>query len=324
MYMPIETSGAVLFGAIAKLFLLSAAGYAAVRFRLISDYGTVILSKFIIHVSLPCLIIATLGENLKYDMIGELTICALAALALNLLSIVIAFVFQKFFIPPHMKGRRLSISLSSMQNSGYLPIPLVMAVLPAQLKPEGLLLTFVYIVVMGSLFWSLGVWLITEGAASDWRITLKRIANPPIIALLLGLLFLVQPIQHGYASMHLLPGTLTLIGSLTIPFVMITLGASFGKGIQSHEGTGRVIGISSLVKLAVIPAMVLFAVKALSIEGVFAFVLLLQAAMPAAMNHIIVVRGYGGNIPLTTRALYVQYLLSIITVPLFLYLFELL
>jgi predicted permease len=322
--MSIETSAAVLFGAIIKLFLLSTAGYAAVRFRLISDYGTEILSRFIIHVSLPCLIIATLGENLKCDMVGELAVCALAALTLNILSIALAFVFQKLFIPHNMQGRRLFISLSSMQNSGYLPIPLVMAVLPAQLKPEGLLFTFVFIMVMGSLFWSLGVWLIAEGAASDWRSTIKKIANPPMAALLLGLLFLAPPIKQGYTSLYLLPGALTLIGNLTIPFVMITLGASFGKGVQTYEGVRRVIGISSLVKLAVIPVLTLLAVKALDIEGVFAFTLVLQASMPAAMNHIIVVRGYGGNIPLTTRALFVQYLLSIITVPLFLYLFELL
>jgi len=49
---------------------------------------------------------------------------------------------------------------------------------------------------------------------------------------------------------------------------------------------------------------------------------LLQAAMPAAMNHIVVARQYHGNIPLTCRALFAQYLLSLLTVPFFLLLYN--
>jgi predicted permease len=44
--------------------------------------------------------------------------------------------------------------------------------------------------------------------------------------------------------------------------------------------------------------------------------------MPAAMNHIVVVSEYGGDIPLTARALFLHYVLSLGSVPLFIYLLE--
>jgi predicted permease len=81
------------------------------------------------------------------------------------------------------------------------------------------------------------------------------------------------------------------------------------------------MGISALVKMMIIPVLVLLFVKVFEMNRIFGFVLVLQAAMPAAMNHIVVAREYGGNIPLTARTLFFHYVLSIVTVPIFLYLF---
>jgi predicted permease len=255
-------------------------------------------------------------------MLGILALGTFAALSLNIAGIVIALIFQRLFIPAAEEGRNLFLSLSAMQNSGYLPIPLVVAVLPEHVKGQGLLLTFVYIMVMGSLFWSLGVWLISDRAAKDWQENIKKIANPPIIAVFSGLLFLIPQVKAGFIALPFLQETLSLVGDTTIPLIMIVLGGSFGSGISFHDRGGRIIALSAFVKLFVIPLIALLSVKYLSMDYIFGFVLILQAAMPAAMNHIVVAREYDGNIPLTARALFVQYTLSIVTIPLFLFLFS--
>jgi predicted permease len=175
---------------------------------------------------------------------------------------------------------------------------------------------------MGLLFWSLGVWLVTEGSAADWRGNLRKVINPPIIALLSSFLFLLPPIKTGFDNAPVLRESLSLIGNTTIPLVMFVLGGSFGNTITFRGNGGRIIGISALVKLAVTPLAALLVVKALAVEHTFGFVLVLQAAMPAAMNHIVVAREYKGNVPLIARALFVHYLVSITTIPLFLYLFD--
>jgi predicted permease len=255
-------------------------------------------------------------------MLGLLGLGGLASLLLNGGSMLLALLFRRLFISRHEQGRNLFLSLSAIQNSGYLPIPLVIAILPEHLRPQGLLLTFVYFMTMGLLFWSLGVWLVTEGSAADWRENLRKVINPPIIALLSSFLFLIPPIKTGFDNAPLLSESLSLIGNITIPLVMFVLGGSFGSAITLRGSGGRMIGISALVKLAVTPLAVLLVVKALAVENTFGFVLVLQAAMPAAMNHIVVAREYKGNVPLIARALFVHYLISIITIPLFLYLFD--
>jgi predicted permease len=317
-----ETSLTVLLESIAKLFLISAVGYLSVRFRVLSAGTIEALSKFIISISLPCLIIATVGINLHYNMLGLLGLGGLASLVLNGGSMLLALLFRRLFISRHEQGRNLFLSLSAIQNSGYLPIPLIIAVLPEHLRPQGLLLTFVYIMTMGLLFWSLGVWLVTEGSAADWRGNLRKVINPPIIALLSSFLFLMPSIKTGFDNAPFLSESLSLIGNTTIPLVMFVLGGSFGSATTLRGNGGRIIGISALVKLAVTPLAALLVVKALAVEHTFGFVLVLQAAMPAAMNHIVVAREYKGDVPLIARALFVHYMVSIITIPLFLYLFE--
>jgi predicted permease len=255
--------------------------------------------------------------------LDKLALCFAAALVLNILSIAIAYLFRWITVPRGTQGRRLFLSLSAMQNSGYLPIPLAAAVLPEDLIPLGLLLIFVYMLVMGLIFWSAGIWLITEGSARDWRENIRKTINPPIITMLLGLLFLWAPVREGFKSLPALQESLDLIGNTTIPLVMFVLGGSLGDRTSMKKTGGIVTGISALVKLAAVPACALLAIRFIPMERTFAFVLVLQAAMPAALNHIVIARGYGGNVPLTAGALSVQYILSLATVPFFLYQFEL-
>ncbi len=318
-----DASTFALLTSIAKLFGIGAAGYLAVRFRIISEHIIKVLSRCVIFITLPCLIIATLGTKLEAAMLGTLARAAGAALALNAAGLCLALLVRRTLIRRDENGRTLFLSLSSIQNAGYLPIPLVAAVLPPEQVSHGLLITFVYIMVMGSIFWSLGVWLITEGAEKDWRKNARNIVNPPIMAILLGLLFLIPPIKEGFSALGFLVELLTLLGSATVPLVMVVLGGSFGSAMAIKAGEGRIVAVATSVKLLLIPLLTLITVRLLQIDYVFGFVLMLEASMPAALNHVVVVRQYGGNVPLTARALFIQYSLSLLTIPLFLYLFNL-
>ncbi len=321
--MPDQTTAVVIFHALLKLFFISIAGYILVRRGYIKVDTTEGISKFVIYISLPALIISTLGTNLRHELLDDLALCFAAAFLLNILSIALAYFFKRNALPKGKQKKKIFISLSAIQNSGYLPIPLAAAVLPEEMLPLGLLLIFVYIMVMGLIFWSAGIWLITEGDGTDWRESIGNIANPPIITLLLGLLFLWAPVREAFNSMESLRESLDLVGNTTIPLVMFVLGASLGEKKLRKKKGDIIVFVSAMVKLIVIPVCVLPVIAFLPMERTFAFVLILQAAMPAALNHIVIAREYGGDVPLTAGALFVQYLLSLATVPLMLYLFEL-
>lgn len=314
-----DSPAVVLFESLIKLFLLSAVGYIVVRIRILPMRVIEVLSHAVIRVTLPALIIATMGRRLDLSMMRVIMISVLAALALNGGSFVVGMMVRRLLPARDGSSSNLILSLSAMQNSGYLPIPLTAAVLPDETRSYGLLLVFFYMLVMSPLFWSFGVWLIAGNKSEDRRALVRNIANPPLIALLLGALFFVPQIKAAFLSVPVAVNAISLIGKATVPLVMFILGGSFGEGISFSREAMRPIALATLTKLIIIPAIALGVVTVLRPDPVFGFVLILQAAMPAAMNHIVVARSYGGNVTLTARVLFVQYVLSVVTIPLFLY-----
>ena len=319
-----QPANTVLLQAICKLFLISLLGYSAVRFHILSGQAVACLSKFVIAISLPCMIIATLGNELQYSLLPQMGLCLVAALALNLVGLVIALAVRRIILKKEQPGQRLFLSLASMQNSGYLPIPLVTAVLPESRHASGLLFTFVYMFVMGFIFWSLGVLLIgRNNSPGDFRQNLKNMTNPPIMAMLASLLFLFPPVKSAFNALPLLQEALTAVGATTIPLVLIVLGGSVAEKLPPLDRGKIMIAGSCAIKMLLIPAITLLTITTVKLAPVFAFVLMLQSTMPAALNHIVVAREYGGDVHLTSRALFVQYILSLFTVPLFLVLYNL-
>jgi len=321
----LQPANTVLLQAICKLFLISLLGYSAVRFHILSAQAVACLSKFVIAISLPCLIIATLGNELQYSLLPQMGWCLVAALGLNLFGLVIALAVRKIILKKEQPGQGLFLTLASMQNSGYLPIPLVTAVLPASQHASGLLFTFVYMFVMGFIFWSLGVLLIGKNHPPDnFRQNFKNMANPPILATLASLLFLFHPVKSAFNALPLLQEALTAVGATTIPLVLIVLGGSLAEKLPPLDRGKIMIAGSCTIKMLLIPAITLLIITTFRLDPIFAFVLMLQSTMPAALNHIVVAREYGGDVHLTARALSVQYILSLFTVPLFLVFFNLL
>jgi hypothetical protein len=317
-----QPANLLVFKAVSRLLLISCIGYLAVRAQLLSAKTIECLSQFVIAVALPCLILSTLGRELRYDLLPEMAGCLLSAILLNTIGLAIALAARRLFIPTSQPGRRMFLTLAAIQNSGYLPIPLTLAILPADQRATGLLYVFVYLFVMGFIFWSMGVWLIARPqSAAGLKANLRQMANPPMIAMLTGLLFLIPHVQAGFASLPLLQEGLSIVGNTTIPLVLIILGGSFASIAKGRSGR-LVVNLAAAIKLFVIPSAALTAALLLELEGIFVFGLILQAAMPAAMNHIVVAQKYDGDVALTSRALFIQYLFSLITVPFFLLLYN--
>jgi len=66
----------LVFKGVSRLFLISCLGYLAVRIKLLSGKTIERLSQFVIAIALPCLILSTLGRELRYDLLPEFWIAA--------------------------------------------------------------------------------------------------------------------------------------------------------------------------------------------------------------------------------------------------------
>lgn len=300
-----------------KILCIAGIGFLSTRFGPVNEKTLKSISTFVIAVALPCLVLDTYADVLTLNTLKNAFGCSLAALSLHVAGIAAAFALKPFFLQKKDERSGLFISLASMQNSGYLPIPIVQAILPQEQQASGFLFVFIYVFVMGLIFWSVGIRFIAKESKGGAGETLKRAFNPPIIAMIVGLLFLIPQAKDAFVGIGPLRDAVRLLGDTTIPLVLFVLGGSFSTR-PKVQPSARVLFPSLLIKLAALPFFALMLTKWLQLGTVFSIVFVLQAAMPAAMNHIVIAQEYDGDVPLISRALFIQYVAALGTVPFFL------
>ncbi|KAF7829068.1 protein PIN-LIKES 7 [Senna tora] len=124
---------------------------------------------------------------------------------------------------------------------------------------------------------------------------IQELKAPPTIATFLGFLFggvswLRNLIVGEDAPLKLIQDTIQLLGEGTIPCITILLGGNLTQGLQSSKVKVSVIISIIMAKFVIIPTIGLLIVKAAASfhlfpsDPLFQYVLVMQYAMPPAMN----------------------------------------
>ncbi len=149
----------------------------------------------------------------------------------------------------------------------------------------------------------------TGGAARAARGLLRLLAQPMMIAVLLGLGLALS----GRELPALLSGPLALIGQATTTLAFLTIG--LGLDLRSLRGqTGALAGIAT-IKLIIMPGVAALILLALGVRGEVAQAAVLQAAMPTAVVAAIIATNAGCDGRLAAAAAVVTTLLSLLTLP---------
>jgi predicted permease len=166
----------------------------------------------------------------------------------------------------------------------------------------------------------LAMWLIGLAVLSgrSWRVGWKRLANPPVFAII-GTLAL-----NAVAPRSAIPGVALsaaqMLGQCAIPLGLILIGATVADllpELRSREHA-RVIMASCLVRLVVVPALILGLARLIPASIEARQVLVLHAAMPAAVFPIVMARHFGGDAGAALRVVLGTSLVSIFTIPIWL------
>jgi hypothetical protein len=218
--------------------------------------------------------------------------------------------------------RRTFVFVTGLQNYSYLTIPLCLSLFGA--GTMGVL--FVHNVGVDMAMWTMGIAALTgHGVAGGW----KRIVNAPLIALALALIlnFLGLCI-HPSASVMIVGNIIRTgihwFGQSAVPMALIFIGAIVADHFDEARGgnAGRVVLVSSLVRLGVMPVLFLLLAKFFPCSPDLKRVLILQGAMPSATLPIVLARHYGGDARVAVQIVLGTSLLGIITIPLWIRLGE--
>ena len=302
--------------AILKIFLVVLLAGLLVRRGVLTDAMVTALTKATIVLFLPCLILDKILTNLSPAEFPLWWTLPLASIAMALAGLALAFVV--FF--RDLPEKRSMLAVASMQNAGYLVLPIGAALYPTQFD-EFALYVSLFIVGFNPVLWSIGKFLATNGAPreSDWR----GMLNPPLVACLSALALVLTGVSRLIPSPVL--ETVELVGQGAVPVATVVLGAMLG-GMSLRLGPHLWDAARALtVKYGLLPGLTV-AVLSMTDIGVtnplLARFLVLQAASAPAVGLILQVRAYGGDEQKVGTVMLVSYLFCVVSMPVWLAVWE--
>jgi malonate transporter len=146
--------------------------------------------------------------------------------------------------------------------------------------------------------------------ASIGRVARSIAANPLIISTVLAIIL----VQAGVRLSEPVGDTLNLLGDATIALGLICVGAALDIGAMRAAKLPLALG--TLLRLAVMPAITFGLCNALGMHGMPLQVAMLCVAAPVATSSYILAKQLGGDARLMANIVTLTTLLSLVTIPL--------
>ena len=202
--------------------------------------------------------------------------------------------------------RRGTTAVVMFPNNGNMGLPVV----TFALGTAGLERAIIYMLGSSFLMFCLGPAIIKgKGVISGLKLTLR-------LPLLYAILFGVGLRSFAVNLPWKLDQAIQQLGAAAIPIALILLGMQLAE--TNFKPQIREI-IVAIARLAVAPAIAFGFGRLLQLETIDLQVLILQSAMPTAVNSFVLVSEFGGDKELVARAIVTSTLMSFISLPILLY-----
>jgi hypothetical protein len=294
---------------ILKVFLIIFASGVLVRLKVITSQHITSLTAATVNIFLPCLIFSNLTQTFDYKDFPIWWVLPLTAVFMIAFGLAAGFLFFIRELP----GKKNMLALCSIQNSGYLVLPIGQALFPQQFD-QFANYTFLYLLAFGVFLWSLGKHLITSG--EDEKINWKGLANPPLVAnfFALGMVFTgLNRYIPGFAA-----DSIEMLGNAAVPVANFVLGAILG-GITLHLRRYLADALkTTTVKLILLPLATIAVLHLLNVKESYPLMgsfLVLQSAAAPATGLILMVREYGGDEHKISSLMFFSYAACMVLMP---------
>lgn len=309
---------------IAAMFLVIIGGWLARRRGFLAAEFTATLSRLVVDIAFPALVFTQLLRTVDAAALRAEWFSPVLSVLLFFVAYIVGLVLSPLFSGP--AKRNTLIFLVTVPNWVFLPLPIAEALYGA----AGVRTVLLSNAGAQLVLWSFGVWILHGSISQALK---KLLTNTGLWATVLGIVVvLLFPAARELETIHaasaspagVLGGSLVqalaLVGSLTIPLSLLTIGAQLGElTIAVHRFPRSLWGVI-LLRLIVAPLVTLAlgyaAMQAgMQIPGTVRMVCYLIATMPVAISCSVMTERYGGDVPLAAEGIFYSTLFSLLTVP---------
>lgn len=290
---------------ILELFLMLAMGFLIVKIRLLKSGDSAVLSKILLYLCLPCVIISAFQVSYAPEKLHGLLLAFLTAVLLQAVLLLVTYLLKRAF---HLNTvEETSIYYS---NAGNLIIPIVTFVL----GKEWVLYACAFMSVQLFFIWTHGKSIISGEKGFHWK---KIVFNTNIIAIVIGAALFFAHIQLP----KILGDTVASIGNMIGPLSMVVSGMLIAAAdLKALFRNGRLYGVTAL-RLLVLPACALLLLKVSGLASLhpkgsmLLLVSFLALSTPSASTVTQMAQVYGGNAQYASAINVMSTLFCIVTMP---------
>ena len=302
---------------VSTLFVILAIGFLCRKLGIIDDVASKKLSKLILMVGQPAMLINSLAIAEYND----------ANLKTALIMIVLGFVFHGllaiisfiFAIPlkKNLDERKLSEFGLMFTNCAFIGFP----IFEALLGPTGLFMASFLCISFNILLWTWGLSIIARGR-NDIKLSLKKIfLNFGTVPCAIGFgLFLLKNPSIGFEMPEFLGKAMQYLQNLCTPISVLVTGALIATQSPKKIFCSWKIYYFNAVKLLVFPIIICLlsklAVICFGLPQIYATFMTAAAALPTASSVTMMAENYGLDSGYSSLTVGISSLLSVATLPL--------
>lgn len=299
---------------VAVMFIIMSIGILCYKKKMISENTGAELSRFLLMIVNPCVILHAFQIEYKPELLNGLVISAILAVVSNTLGVIIATLFIRK--NPERKEYIVERFAIVFSNCGFMGIPLIQAVV----GDIGVFYASTYVAVFNLFTWTYGV-SIMKGKMSLKDI-IKVLTSAPIISIVVGIAIFIFSVKLPLV----IAKPIEFISSLNTPLAMIVTGIYLARtDIRSALKNIRIFAVSAL-RLIVVPAVMLIVFIFIGAENeIFTSLLIanmIATACPTASSTLMMSRMFERNAEYASMIITVSTLFSILTIPVIMMAFD--
>lgn len=297
-----------------ELSIVMFLGFLIVKTKYVDSKVREGISKIIVKVLLPCLIISSISsETFAPERLGELGLVFLMALFCISTMYAVGAVSSKLLkIPEYTK--KVHKIMSCAGNAIFIGLPIITAMYGEQ----GFFYAIIYWLLNDLFLWTIGVIILSEDKTEGKGGFIKKLLNPNTISFVIAIIMFVLGIKLPPIVHNALSGVGKLTTNLSMIFIGMTLATVDAKSVLKKWW----ILVVTPVKLIIMPILFILIFNFIGIKEIILGVVVLEAAMPVQTVLSIVANEHNADYEYASTGIFVTTIVSLITLPFICYLLQ--
>ena len=295
------------FGQVFGLIIFSLVGYLLSKCKIVNPSHSVILSKLLVWVFLPCNIFGTFAKNCTPKYISENYMLLISSVVTVVILAVVMHFVSKLMTKNKYQRRVYEYSLV-VPNNGYMGYPISEAIWGEAGKTNAIFFSL----PLSAYIYTYGFCILTKRGLS-----FKKLLNPVIITMALGMLAGLIEIPIPDYAFGILDTASRCMGPTSMLLAGIVISEFKLKSLLTNVSTY----ITAVLRLLVIPLAVGGILKLVNAPQVVLSTAVLLFSMPCGLNSIVFPKAIGEDCRAGAGIALITTILSCATIPLVLFIF---